>query len=118
MKLQMLCGILPKKPGFFYHPYFFHPSDENCVSSQFESFQENGFVLNLKIMKIKDRVNFLKLFFLIVRGWGVGTNHQILIWHKCVIDFQWFCVTNFENNKYPQNKVNLNNLILRKCLLR
>ena len=49
----------------FYRPDFFQKIDENDVLSQFRTFQNSVFHnLKLKVMKIGNEVNLLKLFFL------------------------------------------------------
>ena len=53
MKLQVLCGIVSKIQEFF------HQSDENGVFSIFWSFDGVFHNLNLKMMKINNKSNFL-----------------------------------------------------------
>ena len=74
MKVQVLCGILPKIQEFL-QSRFFHQGGEYGAFSQFQSFQEKVyFITYLKTMKSNNEVNFLQLFFLIMRNKPPNTN--------------------------------------------
>ena len=67
-KMTIVVGYCAKNPGICIL-HIFHQSDEKGIFSNFSSFEGKCVFhnMNLKIMKIDIKVNFLKPYFLITR---------------------------------------------------
>ena len=63
------------------------------------------------MMKINNKVIYLKPYFLITRNKPLTSIYptNIPIKGKFIVDFICVCVNNFRNDKYPQKQENLNN---------
>ena len=117
IKLQVLCGILPKISEILLSRFFLQ-SYENGTFSQFRSFPEKEYFLTwiCKWWKLIMKSTFLNCWtvFLIYEEHTSKYKYTVRICRLRIICccFQCFHVTNFQNNKYlPKQKISITQII-------